>query len=52
MGEQMKEKRQCNRHFDCDAADEKAKLKQRELGRYESGTDHCHDDCCEDCFGQ
>jgi hypothetical protein len=36
--------RTCNRHDDCDAADAKA----RERGRY---ADHCHDDCCEDCFG-
>lgn len=37
--------RTCNRHVDCDAADEVARVK----GRRES---HCHDDCCEDCFGQ
>lgn len=37
--------RECNRHTDCDAADVKA----REAGR--SFADHCHDDCCEDCFG-
>jgi hypothetical protein len=35
----------CNRHDDCDEADAKA----REEGRYFA--DHCHDDCCEDCFG-
>lgn len=39
-------KRTCNRHPDCDAADAKA----RANGRY-SFADHCHDDCCEDCFG-
>lgn len=38
-------KRTCNRHEDCDAADERAKAAGG--GR----VDHCHDDCCEDCFG-
>lgn len=36
----------CNRHTDCAAANEKAKAQ----GHY-FGADHCHDDCCEDCFG-
>jgi hypothetical protein len=52
--------RSCNRHDDCDAADAKAKARfdedrkkpyreQREnLCPY---AEHCHDDCCEDCFG-
>lgn len=35
----------CNRHDDCDAADAKAQA----AGRL--GAEHCHDDCCEDCFG-
>jgi len=38
-------KRTCNRHDDCDAANAKAKA----AGRFSA--DHCHDDCCEDCFG-
>jgi len=38
--------RECNRHNDCDAAD--AAAKERGYAR----ADHCHDDCCEDCFGQ
>lgn len=50
------EKRTCNRHADCDAA-------EREFTRlYPSGKtlwngvhvtapDHCHSDDCEDCFG-
>lgn len=38
--------RACNIHRDCDAADAKA----RANGRLHA--DHCHDDCCEDCFGQ
>lgn len=36
------DRRTCNRHTDCDAADVKA-------GGH---ANHCHDDCCEDCFGQ
>lgn len=35
----------CNRHADCGAADARAV----ENGRPRA--DHCHDDCCEDCFG-
>jgi hypothetical protein len=37
--------RECNRHDDCDAADVKA----REAGGLNA--EHCHDECCEDCFG-
>lgn len=49
----------CNRHNDCAAADAKAKAifaahVAHDL-RYElyarPYTDHCYDDCCEDCFG-
>lgn len=43
---QLKSKRSCNRHFDCDEADRKAKAKGYLFA------DHCYDDCCEDCFGQ
>jgi hypothetical protein len=39
-------KRKCNRHKDCNAADERVRADGR------SSADHCHDDCCEDCFGQ
>lgn len=42
---ESKEKNTCNRHLDCEAANEKA----RQAGRF--AADHCHDDCCEDCFG-
>lgn len=38
-------KRTCNLHDDCNAADEKAKARGR------MWASHCHDDCCEDCFG-
>ncbi len=37
--------RTCNLHFDCDAANAKA----RAAGRH--AADHCHDDACEECFG-
>ena len=40
-----KHKRSCNRHYDCDEADKKARAQGR------GWADHCHDDCCEDCFG-
>lgn len=44
--QQLKEaKRECNRHFDCDDADRKARA------RGALRADHCHDDCCEECFG-
>lgn len=36
--------RSCNLHVDCNLADEQA----RKRGRFAS---HCHDDCCEECFG-
>lgn len=39
------EKRTCNRHSDCDEADRLA----RERGA--RAASHCHDDCCEECFG-
>lgn len=35
----------CNKHTDCDAADAAAHAEG------ERGAVHCHDDCCEDCFG-
>jgi hypothetical protein len=50
----------CNRHGDCAAADAKAKeryLEDQKLPWRERNdalrpyADHCHDDCCEDCFG-
>lgn len=44
--EQKTRKRACNRHFDCDEADERARARG-----WSSGADHCHDECCEDCFG-
>lgn len=44
-GGEKARKRTCNLHYDCDAADQAATAKNRYA-------DHCHDDCCEDCFGQ
>lgn len=35
----------CNRHNDCEAADEEARYKGYLYA------EHCHDDCCEECFG-
>ena len=35
----------CNRHDNCANADAEAKAR----GAF--GASHCHDDCCEDCFG-
>jgi hypothetical protein len=43
--EPLPERRSCNRHDDCDAANVEA----RERG-YNWAT-HCHDECCQDCFG-
>ena len=39
-------KRSCNRHIDCGAAEARA------LAAGRRWPDHCHDDCCEDCFGE
>lgn len=44
---EVKPKRACNRHDDCDAADAEAKA----LGYSPFDIIHCHDECCEDCFG-
>ena len=41
------EPRTCNRHRDCDEADTVARAQGRP-----QGAAHCHDDTCEDCFGQ
>lgn len=38
-------KRTCNRHFDCDAADDAARAAGRRT------PDHCHAEDCEECFG-
>lgn len=38
--------RSCNRHSDCGAADAEAKKRGQVFG-----AEHCHDECCEECFG-
>jgi hypothetical protein len=38
-------KRTCNRHDDCDAANGQAMAVANRRAY------HCHNDCCEDCFG-
>lgn len=37
--------RRCNRHSNCDEADQIAKERGKD------GARHCNDECCEDCFG-
>lgn len=43
--ETVKTVRSCNRHDDCDKADEAVKAK----GGFAAS--HCHDECCDECFG-
>lgn len=38
----------CNRHVDCEVAEQVFKEKN---GRLPNLSFHCHDDECEDCFG-
>lgn len=38
-------KNYCNLHSDCNEANTKARAEGN------LGTSHCHNDCCEDCFG-
>jgi hypothetical protein len=50
------QKRSCNRHRDCDAADEETKARAEEKGVSPNhwarfGAEHCHDEGCSDCFG-
>jgi hypothetical protein len=42
-------KRSCNLHDDCNEADRKGIIKCGQS--YNQYTAHCHDDCCEECFG-
>lgn len=37
--------RSCNLHENCDEADRATRAV------YGEGAMHCHDECCEDCFG-
>lgn len=45
-------RRSCNRHDDCDAAE--AEVLARNPGKTKADINfsfHCHDDECEECFG-
>lgn len=43
--------RSCNRHNDCEAAENEV-MQRRGIQRREiAASFHCHDDECEDCFG-
>ena len=42
------EKKSCNRHADCQEADENYRKAHKQVF---GGADHCHDECCSDCFG-
>lgn len=44
QGDATAKRNTCNRHADCNAAD----AKMRAAG---GRAEHCHDECCEDCFG-
>lgn len=48
--EKKQAKRSCNRHFDCDRA-ENLWLQSHPGKEYVPASFHCHDDCCEECFG-
>jgi len=42
--------RGCNRHEDCEKAN--AEWRERHPGEnYPPPSFHCHDECCEECFG-
>ena len=44
-------KRSCNRHADCAKAEEEV-MARFKIERWQiSISFHCHDECCEDCFG-
>jgi hypothetical protein len=45
--------RSCNRHDDCEAANAKWLSSHPGRNRWEIPVNmHCHDEDCEDCFGQ
>lgn len=47
-------RRSCNRHDDCDAADERSRTQGQPdyYGRRPTRAEHCHSDDCEECFGK
>lgn len=53
MDPENKPKRFCNRHDDCDAAEQRLLDRHPGKPRWQvlPVDFHCHDDCCEECFG-
>jgi hypothetical protein len=50
QNETIRTTRSCNRHDDCAVADDR--WREGHPGQtYPPPNFHCHDDCCEDCFG-
>ncbi len=44
--------RSCNRHVDCKAANDRWLRDHGTTKRWKIPVNfHCHDDCCEECFG-
>lgn len=56
-GNPVPEVRSCNRHHNCDAADERARREWAKRGavstdfRGQFGAEHCRNDECEECYG-
>ena len=48
--EQAEQRRSCNRHSDCNEA-EKEWLERHPKEKHVPMSFHCHDECCEECFG-
>jgi len=46
---EVKASNSCNRHVDCEMAEKVWKSKHEQ--QFVPANFHCHDDCCEDCFG-
>ena len=45
-------KRSCNRHGDCEKANQELLARNPGMNRWDIPPNfHCHDDDCEDCFG-
>jgi hypothetical protein len=42
--------RECNRHYDCDEAEAKW-LAKHPKEKWVPVDFHCHNECCEECFG-
>ena len=49
----IKKQRSCNRHSNCDKAEEELLKRHPEMKKSDIHFSfHCHDDECEDCFGK